>query len=77
MFMNYVMQVCTNLRYISRCAGVLLQRNEIHIDNKPGTHPNTCHIKSVPVTLNVLGVKHEHFLLLPSVRTSVVQSDTE
>ena len=71
--MNFVKQECTNLRYISRLAGVLFQRlKEIDIDYMPGTHPDTCHIKTVPVVLNGLGVKHVHFPLLSSVRTSVV-----
>ena len=77
-FMNYVMKKYTNLRYMSRWAGVLLQRfNEIYIDNTPGTHSDTCHIKTVPVIQNGLGVKHVHFPLLPSVLTTVVQSDTK
>ena len=77
-FMNYVMKEYTNLSYMSRWEGVLLQRlNEIYIDNTPGTHSDTCHIKTVPVILNGLGVKHAHFPLLPSVRTSLVQSDTK
>ena len=63
---------------MSRWAGVLLQRlNEIYIDNTPGTHSDTCHIKTVPVILNGLGVKHVHFPLLTSVRISLVQSDTK
>ena len=50
---------------------MLLQRlNEIYIDNKPGTHSDTCNIKTVPVILNGLGVQHVHFPLLPSVQTS-------
>ena len=77
-FMNYVMKVYTNLSYMSRSAGVILQRlNEIYIDNTPGTHSDTCHIETVPVILNALGGKHVHFPLLPSVRTSLVQSDTK
>ena len=43
----------------------------------PGTHADTYHIKTVPVIMNGLGVKHVHFPLLPSVRTSLVQSDTK
>ena len=44
-FMNYAMKEYTNLSYMSRWEGVLLQRlNEIDIDNTPGTHPDTCHI---------------------------------
>ena len=46
--------------------------NEIYIDNMPGTHSDTCHIKTVPVILNGLGVQHVHFPLLPSVRTTSV-----
>ena len=77
-FMNYVMKEYTNLSYMNRWAGVLLQRlNEIYIDYTPGTHSDTCHIKIVPVILNGLEVKHGHFPLLPSVRTSLVQSDTK
>ena len=77
-FMNYVMKEFTNLRYMSRWAGVLLQRlNEIYIDNTPGTHSDTCHIKTVPVIMIGLGAKNVHFPLLPSVRTSLVQSDTK
>ena len=50
MFMNYVMEACTMLRYISRSASVLLQSlNEIDIHKTPGTHPVTCHIMTVPV----------------------------
>ena len=56
LFMNYVMKEYTNLRYMSRWAGVLLQRlNEIYIDNTPGTHSDMCNIKTVPVILNALG----------------------
>ena len=78
-YMNYVMKEYTNLNYMSRWAGVLFQRlNEIYrpIDNTPATHSDTCHIKTVPVILIGLGVKHVHFPLLPSVRASLVQSDT-
>ena len=79
-FRNYVMKEYTNLNYMSRRAGVLFQRlNEIYVglDNTPGTHSDTCNIKTVPVIVNGLGVQHVHFPLLPSVRTSLVQSDTE
>ena len=77
-FMNYVMKEYTNLSHMSRWAGVLLQRlSEIYIDNTPGRHSDTCHIKTVSVILNGLGVKHVNFPLLPSVRTSLVQSDTK
>ena len=41
---------------MSRRAGVFLQgRNEIYIDNTPGTHSDTCHIETVPIILNALG----------------------
>ena len=54
-FINYVMKEYTNLSYMSRWAGVLLQRlNGIYMDNTPGTHSDTCHIKTVPVILNGL-----------------------
>ena len=77
-FMNYVMKEYTNLSYMSCWAGVLFQRlNEMYIDNMPGTHSGTCHIETVPVIQNGLGVKHVHFPLLPSVCTSLVQSDTK
>ena len=77
-FMNYVMKEYTNLSYASRWVGVLLQRlNEIYLDNTPGTHSYTCPIETVPVILNALGGKHVHFPLLPSVRTSLVQSDSK
>ena len=70
-FMNYVMKENTNLNYMSRWAGVLFQHlNEIYIDSTPGTHSDTCNIKTVPVILNGLGVQHVHFPLLPSVHTS-------
>ena len=76
--MNYVMKEYTNLSYMSRRAGVFLQRlNKIYIDNTPGTHSDTCHVKTVPIILNGLGVKHVHFPLLPSVLNSLVQSDTK
>ena len=61
-FMNYVMKEYTNLSYMSRRTGVFLQRlNEIYIDNTPGTHSDTCNIKTVPVILNGLWVQHVHF----------------
>ena len=75
--MNYVMKEYTNLSYMSRRAGVPLQRLIYIYDNTPGTHSDTCHIKTVPVILNGLGVQHVHFPLLTSVRTSLVQSDTK
>ena len=60
--MNYVMKEYTNLNYMTRREGVLFQRlNEIYIDNTPGTHSDKCNIKTVPVTLNGLGVQHVHF----------------
>ena len=50
MFMNYIMEACTMLSYISRWMDMLFQRlNEIDMDNMPGTHPDTCHIMTVPV----------------------------
>ena len=77
-FMNYVMKEYTNLNYMNRWAGVLFQRlNEIYIENTPGTHSDTCNIKTVPVILNGLGVQHVHFPWFPSVHTSLVQSDTK
>ena len=77
-FMNYVMKEYTNLSYMSRWAGVFLRRlNEIYIDNTPGTDSDACHIETVPVILNALGGKHVHFPLLPSVRTTIVQSGTK
>ena len=36
-----------------------------------------CNIKTILVIPNGLGVQHVHFPLLPSVRTSLVQSDTK
>ena len=76
--MNYIMKENTNINYMSCRASVLFQRlNEIYIDNTPGTHSDTCNIKTVSVILNGLGVQHVHFPLLPSVRTSLVQSDTK
>ena len=76
--MNYVMKEYTNLNYTSSRAGVFFDRlNEIYIDITPGTHSDTCNIKTVPEILNGLGVQHVHFPLLPSVRTSLVQSDTK
>ena len=77
-FMNYVMKEYTNLNYMSRWAGLFFHRlNEIYIDNTPGTHSDTCNIKTVPVILNGLGVQQVHFPLLPSFRISLVQSDTK
>ena len=77
-FMNDVMKKYTNLSYMSLWESVFLQRlNEIYIDNTPGTHSDTCNIKTVPVILNGLEVQHVQFPLLPSVRTSLVQSDTK
>ena len=70
-FMNYVMEACTILRYISRWAGVLLQHlNKIDIDNTSGTHPDTFHIMTAPV-IRREACAFPHASLSPYLRSAI------